>query len=539
MALLIVALPLSKYLMSVAQFVLVGVFIFDGIRKSDVESFLGRSTAYQFALALPLGLKWTFEAIFRKFRKFFSYDNLPAVLFSSIYFLHVIGLLWSEDLAYGLKDLRIKLPVFLLPLIFSTTGDIDRKKFRYLMILFAAAVVAGTVINTVYYYTHSIDDPRYISLFISHIRFGLLICIAIFILLYWLFRIGEVTWPQKILAAVVIAWLTGYLVLTSSMTGLVILVAALFVLTVYMLFQQHRSIWIKSSILLLIILMPVALLVYVLSIAKDVYQSPDTDLSSLPQTTARGNLYWHDTTNLQVENGHYVYLFISEPELKEAWNERSQLDYAGSDRKGQELKSTLIRFLASKGYPKDASGVERLTDEEIEMIENGTASIVYEERSNLYVRIYTIIWEYKRYMETANPSGHSVMQRFEYWRASLMIIEENFWVGVGTGDLNKAFLTQYEKMNSLLDEQFRWRSHNQFLAIFAGLGIAGLLVFLVSLIGPPVMLSRFSDYYYLSFFIIIVISMLSEDTIESQAGVTIYAFFSSLYLFSKKFHDPV
>jgi hypothetical protein len=33
--------------------------------------------------------------------------------------------------------------------------------------------------------------------------------------------------------------------------------------------------------------------------------------------------------------------------------------------------------------------------------------------------------------------------------------------------------------------------------------------------------------------------MIPEDTIESQAGVTLYAFFSSLYLFGKSFHDPI
>jgi len=41
------------------------------------------------------------------------------------------------------------------------------------------------------------------------------------------------------------------------------------------------------------------------------------------------------------------------------------------------------------------------------------------------------------------------------------------------------------------------------------------------------------------FFIIIVLSMCWEDTIESQAGVTIYAFFTSFYLFAKKFIDVV
>lgn len=540
LALLIVALPLSKYLMSVAQFALVGVFILEGIRQSEFKRFLEkRSLVLKVLLFIPVGIKWVVAAIFRKFRKFFSYENLPAVIFTSIYFLHVIGVFWSKDIGYAMKDLRIKLPIFLLPLILSTTGNLTRKQFRYLMILFVASVITGTFINTWNYITNPVDDPRYISLFISHIRFGLLICLAIFILAYWLLKKAELSVSGKIISALSVAWLIWYLIFTTSMTGLVILITASLVLVLYMVFQQHRSIWLKASILSVLILVPALLILYVFSIAKDVYEEPDVDLSNLPPGTEAGNPYWHDTTNLQVENGHYVWLYIAEPEMKEAWNARSEFDYWGKDLKEQEIKYTLIRFLSSKGYPKDSSGVQKLTDEEVGLIEGGVASVVYVEKPKLYVRIYKIIWEYKRYQETGNPSGHSVMQRFEYWKTATLIIRENFLLGVGTGDLNNAFYRQYEEMDSLLEEQFRWRSHNQFLAIFAGLGLVGLIIFLISLVWPPVMLHRFSDFYYLSFFIVIVISMLSEDTIESQAGVTIYAFFSSLYLFAKKFHDPV
>jgi len=35
---------------------------------------------------------------------------------------------------------------------------------------------------------------------------------------------------------------------------------------------------------------------------------------------------------------------------------------------------------------------------------------------------------------------------------------------------------------------------------------------------------------YLSFFIIAVISFLTEDTLETQAGVTFFAFFNSFFL---------
>jgi hypothetical protein len=270
-----------------------------------------------------------------------------------------------------------------------------------------------------------------------------------------------------------------------------------------------------------------------------VYKVHPVDFDKLDKVTAQGNHYRNDTIDRQVENGYYVWIYIAADELRQAWNQRSSMDYDGKDRAGQDIRYTIIRFLTSKGFRKDAEGVSKLTDEEVALIENGVASTVYLQHSSLYVRIYKIIWEYKRYQITHNPSGHSVMQRIEYWKTAWVIIKENWLTGVGTGDVYQEFEKSYEKTGSLLEKEFRFRSHNQFLTFFVVFGAFGLAWFFVTLLFPALRLRKFPDYYYLTFFIIIVLSMLTEDTIESQAGVTIYAFFSSFYLFSKKFIDII
>jgi len=262
-------------------------------------------------------------------------------------------------------------------------------------------------------------------------------------------------------------------------------------------------------------------------------------MNNLEGTTRLGNPYWHDLANPQVENGNYVWLYVATDELKEAWNKRSAFDFDGKDKAGQDIKYTIIRFLTSKGYRKDAEGVSKLSDAEVRMVEDGIASIVYVEKPNFYVRVYKIFWEYNRYRITGNASGHSVMQRFEFWKASKAIIQENLWTGVGTGDLDDAFQQEYDESGSLLEQEYRWHSHNQFLAVTSAFGIIGLAWFLFGLIFPAIRLGKFPDYYYLSFFIIIMLSMLTEDTLETQAGVTVFAFFNSFYLFSKKFIDIV
>ena len=41
-------------------------------------------------------------------------------------------------------------------------------------------------------------------------------------------------------------------------------------------------------------------------------------------------------------------------------------------------------------------------------------------------------------------------------------------------------------------------------------------------------------FFYLVFFLIMVFSMLSDDTLETQAGATLFAFFMAFLLFGRK-----
>ncbi|MEI7897955.1 MAG: O-antigen ligase family protein, partial [bacterium] len=127
----------------------------------------------------------------------------------------------------------------------------------------------------------------------------------------------------------------------------------------------------------------------------------------------------------------------------------------------------------------------------------------------------------------------------EFWKASLGIIRDHWLTGVGTGDMNIAFRVQYEKMQSKLAPDQRWRSHNQFLSIFIGFGIFGLIWFLIALFYPPVILRRQDDYFVVVFLVIAILSMLTEDTLESQTGVTFFAFFYSFFLFARKAKDSI
>ena len=456
-----------------------------------------------------------------------------ALVISSLFLLHLIGLFFTSDFVYAYKDLRTKIPLFVLPLIISTSEFLDRRRFQNLMFIFIAAVIASTLASIYNLYTMNFLDIREISAFISHIRLSLLICLSIFILLFFIASSDDFTRLRKLFFLLIMLWLIVFLFILESFTGLSILLITAFLLSIIEVFRTKNKI-IKIALVAGIIIIPVVVFLYVNSIYKEFFVVTVDKEIKLEKFTAHGNPYNHDTLSAEIENGHFVWQYICENEMKEAWKKRSRIKYDSNDLKGQNLKYTLIRFLTSKGYRKDADGVNKLSVDEVSSVEKGIANANCQKKYSLSNRIYETIWEYENYKITADPNGHSVMQRIEYWKASIGIIKEYLIFGVGTGDMNVAFARQYEKMNSPLDKKWRFRSHNQFLSITVGFGIFGLLWFLASLIYPFLFKRVRKDYFYFVFFIIAMLSMIAEDTIESQAGLTFFVFFNTLFLIGRK-----
>jgi len=143
------------------------------------------------------------------------------------------------------------------------------------------------------------------------------------------------------------------------------------------------------------------------------------------------------------------------------------------------------------------------------------------------------LWQLERYAKGGSPLKHSVSQRFEFLKVAKNIISENFWFGVGTGDVGDAFIEEYNKDKSKLNAKHRLRAHNQYITFFITFGFVGFVWFLIAYIYPAIILNKFKSYLFLITFITISLSMLNEDTTETQMGATIFAFFLSFFLFSE------
>ena len=74
--------------------------------------------------------------------------------------------------------------------------------------------------------------------------------------------------------------------------------------------------------------------------------------------------------------------------------------------------------------------------------------------------------------------------------------------------------------------------HNEFITLWLSAGILVLLYFIFTLIAPFIFKNNI-PLIYIFFFIIAIASMFTEDTIDTHAGVTFFAFFNAILLFGE------
>jgi len=503
---LVTGLPLSLFLISISQFILAGSFFLEG-------------------------------NVTEKFKRFLN--NKAALLIAGIWLMHVIGQLWTTNLTQGWNDIRIKLPLLVLTVIMAGSDRLSLKQFLLVLITFVSAVLVGTFIAMAVLtgiIHHEVIDIRDIFIFkISHIRFGLFTCISIFILLYFAFsKKIEMNSVYRLVSGMVALWLIIFLFLVEALTGFIITFLIVFMLFFRWLWKRQKR---AGRVTLVVGSIAIPLIFYF--IFQNIYENnyaPRNEPLDLNARTAQGNSYTFNFENPEMENGYHVYLYVCDDELRRTWNRRSESSYDSLDKKFQPLKYTLIRFLASKGLRKDSVAVQQLTDEEIHSIEKGIPNVHYQTPS-IKVRLLQVMWEFDQYSKGGDPNGHSIMQRLESWQAAMGVIRTNPVIGVGTGDLPRQVFNQYRIMNSKLDSRHYLRPHNQYLAIAVAFGIVGLCYFLFA-ICYPLFFSANRNYFYLIFFFTLAISMLTEDTLETQPGATFFAFFNALFLFAFPMISP-
>ena len=210
--LVIIFLPFSKFMLSVSQFYLLGTWALERIDCKKFMSWFNRpADARKILFALPFLLGLLFVSIYKGFLQVFR--NKPAMVLMSIYLLHIAGLIFTTDFGYAFKDLRVKLPIFILPLFIATSEAFGNKAFYRFLYLFILTLVAVTFVNTLNLAEHHYVDLREISKHISHIVLSLMLNLGIFISGYFVFKVKRAPLYLRILMFAAGAWFGVYLVL--------------------------------------------------------------------------------------------------------------------------------------------------------------------------------------------------------------------------------------------------------------------------------------------------------------------------------------
>ena len=537
LALLAASLPLSKFTMSIFEFSTVFFWLWHGVDTEFLKKYPSHSLLNPLKLFMFIGqvIKNVSVALIQKFVEFSR--NKPAMVIASLFFVHVIGLIYTTDFEYALKDLRTKLPIFLLPLFIATGPRISTRIFYRILAIFIAAVVGGSIYWLILFLKLPVADSRAVEAHTSHIRYSLNAVYAVFILLFFIFSRGNLKFSLKIVLTITAIWLVAFMAYMNFTTGILIfLIVGILMLLFYTL--KIKSLILKTAALAsigIIILLP---MYFIISVGYRYLHTPRAEFSKLEKYTHNGNSYYHDTVNFKSKNGKWTGLYICEKELRQSWAQRSKLPIDSLDKMKQVTRYTLITYLASKDLKKDANGVSQLTDHDIRNIENGINRYDYNKLPGLRTQVEDFVTAYQRYVNHHDPNSSSMIQRFEYWHTSLLIIKQHPLFGVGTGDLPMVFEKQYIAMKSGLAPQNRLRSHNQYLSITIGFGILGLAWFVWVMLYPAIKTHNFSNYFFVIFWIIFMLSMLTEDTIENQEGVTFFALFTAMMILGREKEEP-
>jgi hypothetical protein len=249
--------------------------------------------------------------------------------------------------------------------------------------------------------------------------------------------------------------------------------------------------------------------------------------------TLQGNSFNHYPEREGRENGYLIWMNVNEQELQMAWDSVSKVPFWSVSNAGYNMDITIIRYLSSKGLTKEAASVYSLEKDEIDAIENGCANYLYKSSLSPAARLHQTIWEINDYLKYGDPNDKSLVMRAELWKTAIFVIKQNIWWGVGTGDVKEKMLNAFELNNSKLQEGYRLRPHNQYLTIGIALGIFALIMFPLAIL-LPMFNSYKTNFLFTIFCAITLLSMVNEDTLETQAGASFISFFYCLLLYGVK-----
>ncbi len=478
---------------------------------------------------IGLFFNWVIELDFkRKWKKIIDRNYLPLVL-AGLFLVELFWLPFNKDLLIGLNALRIKLPLFLLPIIVGSANSFKNKEWRTII----SAFFVGLLVSTAWVYLVSIDmlptkktsgTIRDASIFMSHLRYSALLSLSLLLILFLALK----NWANKIFCLLFGLWLFILIMKFSTLTAVLGLFISLIIgFFIWLTLEKSFN---KKIISLFAVTFFVVSASYLYAIINEFYHIKNQERSEKTHSL-NGEKYIFDFNNDFTENGYYLWENIAPLELEKEWNELSQLNFKGKDQKGQKLKATLYRFLTSKGLNKDSSGLSMLSKEEIKLVESGCTSVIT--YNNFEKRIRSLLYEMEFAKRNTNINNQTMNQRLVFWKVGKEILLSKLFFGYGPGGVKKEYKKYYVKNKTILTKENQLLAHNQFITQFINLGSIGGLIWVFLLIYSFLMVNKELCCLFIPYAVLMFFMFMSDDMLEVQAGVTIFSLFGTMMVFYK------
>ncbi|HMK27962.1 MAG TPA: O-antigen ligase family protein [Chitinophagaceae bacterium] len=144
------------------------------------------------------------------------------------------------------------------------------------------------------------------------------------------------------------------------------------------------------------------------------------------------------------------------------------------------------------------------------------------------------VGDLKNDLTQASINNEILEPRIIRWHYAVELIKHSPVIGYGSGSEGRLLKEKYfenKLYNSYLNEL---NAHNQYLSILLKSGIAGLIIFLLTLIFGFAMAWLNRDIVFAAFMIIISIVSFSENILDMNKGIFFYAFFFSFFVMCSK-----
>ncbi|MDD4227305.1 MAG: O-antigen ligase family protein [Mariniphaga sp.] len=452
----------------------------------------------------------------------------------SIFAVYFAGTFFTLDFNFALYELNKNLFWIIIPLAVYLSPKLSEKKINILLLIFVASVILASFISTgkllMHSYTRILEFRSTSS--VSHIRFSLQVVLSIILLSWFLMQENFLkSTSQRFLFLIAMIWLTCFLFLLKSLLGILAFLGTLMFALLFFVRRINIFKWraLLVTAFVLVLLIPV---IFTGRVIYDFFDFKEVDPDTVEYFSPSGNKYHHDFEDKTRENGYLVYTYICDEELRREWNKLSKKDY-DELLNGFPLSITLIRYLTSMGVRKDSAGVSVLTAGDVALIEDGITNCNFKNSYfSLYPRIYETIWEVDNYIRTGDPNNKSLAQRIEFVRASALLIKKNPLFGIGTGNWILKYNEVYDEMQSLLMDEKRGPSHNQYLNYMVKFGVTGLIWILFALLYPFFKTGNRSHYIFILFLISFAFANLGDANMETHMGLSFFVFFYSLFLWN-------